>query len=108
MSEKLREQFMKESGIQPVGGIDIFRCNYITWLEKRCEQPIYETPEQYKERTGKDYPDDEGIFYRALQPLNNEWGNWKAGRYGQFRHNKNGENIQMIVFNFPDPNWMPE
>ena len=33
--------------------------------------PKYETPEQYKERTGKDYPDDVPVWVRLCQ--HTEW-----------------------------------
>ena len=46
----LREQFEKETGINPMcPGIDIYRINYIEWLEARCEEcPKYSKAEYRK------------------------------------------------------------
>ena len=57
---------------------DIRRMLMQFWNEKILEENLseYETPEQYKKRTGKDYPDDGPVYLLISEPS----GLSKAGK----------------------------
>ena len=54
-------------------------CPFNTDHGEMVEIPDYETPAQYKARTGKPYPDDGLVFFR--QVFDGEVGKWNFGAY---------------------------
>lgn len=63
----------------------------------------HETPEQYKERTGKDYPDDWAIYYKWI-----EGKDWKVTTLKSFCSvdRNNPELFFVTALNGkPDPDW---
>jgi hypothetical protein len=72
--------------------------------------PDYETPEQYKERTGKPYPDS-GLVWIYFNPLY-EWCDMTYRKAGLNKNGVHGEMYTMIVIAdppVPPPNnWRPQ
>jgi hypothetical protein len=79
--------------------------------------PDHETPEQYKKRTGKAFPNNGAVWCRRYFPHNNngksEWGKWVILALeqiiGDWRHDKKQYHVVIADPPVPPPeNWKPE
>jgi hypothetical protein len=79
--------------------------------------PSWETPEQYKERTGEDWPDDGPVWTRITNTKNRKKATWSLNRYGEMKNNTECR-IKNSIFRYeiilateagrPPDDWEPE
>jgi len=80
------------------------------WEQRQGEKPRYETPEQFKKRTGREYPDDLTV-YVLVSFLGRK--NWCHVYYSDAKSTAYNQIALAIVcanndLGAPDPKWRPE
>jgi hypothetical protein len=90
---------------------------YCTYYGSECKQHHcihyrrkYETPAQFKQRTGKDYPDNMAV-YRAVISSIDAPTEWVVGRYDDLKNCYKAGGCILICANtdYPPPDgWVPE
>ena len=86
---------------------------YLDWEHGSMSRvPDYETPEEYKERTGKPFPDNGLVWFREREWYfsNGSWTSWIGKEFGQVMGIVSDEE-QMVIADPPVPppdDWRPE
>jgi hypothetical protein len=81
---------------------------YINDAMALLQSPRQETPEQYKKRTGKPWPDNWAVYMR-LQNKKGEWSGWLPTSYGASRLALSVCQVVCVAEAGPPPdNWEPE
>lgn len=113
----LHEYFYSEN--HKCGPVDneiynVMEMRFISYCAGRFH-PIYETPEQYKARTGKEWPDRSVVYWRARHKSSGIVGKWGYDLFGEFRKEDmlNDPNFEFDVListeaGCPPDGWMPE
>jgi hypothetical protein len=79
-----------------------------------CYHRKWETPVQYKQRTGKDWPDDAAVYYlmEAYEIVPGESKvhlfRWFASEYGHFKNSKLPLVCACALFGKPSDDWRPD
>jgi len=85
-------------------------CNICGCNDDLIPIPDYESPAQYKERTGKPHPDNGLVFYRHV--FDGEVGKWETGAYLHTVVYSATEGVDDIVIADPPvpppEDWRPE
>lgn len=92
-----------------------FVCYHQGRSDERRNKTFFETPKQYKDRTGMSWPDRSVVYWRARHKSSGAIGKWGYDLFGEFRRQDmlNDPNFEFDVListeaGCPPDDWRPE